>query len=89
MKIGEVDFAYNNTVQSSTGFAPNQVIYGKLLPNTSDRKLNVVQDAKINQEEAINEIGRRLERVQEGQKKQYDIKKYVIKRLLKPEILLF
>lgn len=74
LKLGEVVFAYNNTVQSSTGFAPNQVIYGKLLPNTSDRKLNVVQDTRINQEVVINEIGRRLEKVQEGQKKQYDKK---------------
>ena len=34
----------------------------------------MIQNAKINQEEAINEIGRRLEKVQEGQKKQHDKK---------------
>ena len=64
-------------ILSLTGFAPNKVIYWKLLPNTSDRKLNLVQDAKINQEEAIKEIGRRLEKIQEGHKKQYDKKVYV------------
>ena len=36
VKLSAVVFAYNNTIQSSTGYAPNQVIYGRLLPTPSD-----------------------------------------------------
>lgn len=74
LKLGQVVFTYNNTVQSSTGYAPNQIIYGKILPTVSDRKLNVeIQESKKkSQNELIDELKQRLEKVQIAQKKQYD-----------------
>ncbi len=39
--LSEVVFSYNNTVHSSTGFAPNQIIFGRTLPSATDRKFSI------------------------------------------------
>jgi len=75
LRLGEVVFTYNNTVQSSTGFAPNQVIFGRLLPTISDRKLNIeAGNTNLSHNEIVSEVSQKIEKAQRTQKTQYDEK---------------
>ena len=75
VKLSAVVFAYNNKIQSSTGYAPNQVIYGRLLPTPSDRKLGIEPPViEANREEIERNIGDKIKKAQERQKKAYDEK---------------
>lgn len=38
--LSSVVFAYNNAIHSTTGYAPNQMVFSKLLPSANDRKLD-------------------------------------------------
>ena len=74
-KLSAVVFAYNNTTQSSTGFAPNQVIFGRLLPTTSDRKLQIEPKTQPESRELIEKtLAEKLRKSQEAQKRAYDEK---------------
>ena len=69
--LAEVVFAYNNSEHSSTRFAPNQVIFGRILESPNDRKLNV-RFAELNRPSMDTSVLDNIRKAQEKQKKQYD-----------------
>ena len=69
--LAEVVFAYNNSEHSSTGFAPNQVIFGRILESPNDRKLNV-RLAELNRPRMDTSVLDYMRKAQEKQKKQND-----------------
>ena len=70
-----VTFAYNNAIHASTGFSPNQVIFGKTLPTPADRKMLLGNTMATESREKIAEtLSKNIERAQASQKKQYDKK---------------
>ena len=70
--LDDVVFAYNNATHSSTGLAPNEIIFGKLLPSKTDRLLNVADLNTQDIEKLTNSTASRLDKARAAQKKQYD-----------------
>lgn len=61
--LSDVIFAYNNNVHSSTGFAPNEVIFRKILPSSQDRALDVENpEIKKDENQLVKEINQNLEK---------------------------
>jgi len=60
--LSDVTFSYNNSVHSSIGLAPNELIFGKVLESAADRTLGVENKIKnsisVNEEKA-SEINRK------------------------------
>lgn len=58
---------------NSTGFAPNQVLFNRILPSSSDRLLNIVLPVlEKSHEDVSQEISKKLTQVKQNQKKSYD-----------------
>lgn len=69
--LNGVTFAYNNTTHDSTGYAPNEVVFGKLMHTSMDRKYNIEhQERKA--EQMVSKIDDKLEKSQAIQKVRYD-----------------
>jgi hypothetical protein len=65
--LSEVVFSYNNTVHSSTGFAPNQIIFGRTLPSATDRQFSIEPEQSKSHEQVVQEVDKRLEQAREVQ----------------------
>ncbi|CAF0889807.1 unnamed protein product, partial [Brachionus calyciflorus] len=71
--LSDFVFAYNNNVHSSTNFAPNEVVFKKILPSSQDRGLEIeTPEIKIDENQLVKEIDQNLEKAQSNQKKQFD-----------------
>ena len=65
-------FSYNNAIHSSTSFAPNEKIFGKILESPTDRKLGVENDAHSNREKILDTASRKIENAQRNQNASHD-----------------
>jgi hypothetical protein len=45
-KLAQVVFNYNNTVHDTTGYAPNKVVFRRLLSSPNDRQLSLEEPFK-------------------------------------------
>ena len=69
-----VVFSYNNSKHSSTGFAPNEIIFNRVLPSKSDRHLNIEPPfLSISREELSSNVARNSAMAKEKQKRNYDM----------------
>ncbi|CAF1009602.1 unnamed protein product [Brachionus calyciflorus] len=67
-----VIFAYSNSKHSSTNYAPNEIVFGKLMPTTADRLCDVTQGNK-NESNIASKIKDNIKKSHEKQKKQCDL----------------
>lgn len=71
--LSDVVFAYNNNIHSSTGYAPNQVVFKKILPSSNDRALEInTPELRIKEKELTENIVKNINQAQTSQKKQFD-----------------
>ena len=70
--LGDVVLAYNNNIHSSTGFAPNEMVFGRVLETSVDRQLNVENQPKENQEMIQEKANVNLDKARAKQQNTYE-----------------
>ena len=71
--LSDVVFTYNNNIHSSTGYAPNEIIFKKLLPSIQDRALGITPPiVNKDENEMVEEVKQNLGKAQQAQKSQFD-----------------
>ncbi|CAF1112013.1 unnamed protein product, partial [Brachionus calyciflorus] len=68
-----VIFAYNNSKHSSTNYAPNEIVFGKLMPTTADRLCDVTQGNK-NESNIANVSSDKTQVVHYNRMRQYKVR---------------
>ena len=69
--LPDVVFTYNKSAHSSTGVAPNQIIFSKLLESPTDRRLNIQMNI-VDKSSIENRAAENIRRDKHQQKHQYD-----------------
>ncbi|CAF1030452.1 unnamed protein product [Brachionus calyciflorus] len=73
--LSDVVFAYNKNIHSSTGFAPNEIVFKKILPSSQDRRLEIeTPEIKVDENQLVKEVNNNLNKAQQAQKEQFDKK---------------
>ena len=71
--LSEVVFAYNNSRHSSTGYAPNEIVFKKILPSRNDRALDIeTPEIDLTDDQLNKNVSSKIDRAQAYQKKQFD-----------------